>query len=94
MAPGGAGGATGASVSGSAPSVETRCVVFSSLTPHSTGRNVTEDVRKAYILQYAPDGAVTLQGDPERGAPTGTVEQRDRRRQFPVLVDGQRIPAP
>ena len=32
--------------------------VFSSLTPHRTGPNVTDQVRKAYILQYAPDGAV------------------------------------
>ncbi|HEX5614715.1 MAG TPA: phytanoyl-CoA dioxygenase family protein, partial [Acidimicrobiia bacterium] len=33
-------------------------VVFSSLTPHHTGRNTTDQVRKAYIVQYAPDGAV------------------------------------
>ena len=32
--------------------------VFSSLTPHRTGPNLTSQVRKAYILQYAPDGAV------------------------------------
>ncbi len=32
--------------------------VFSSLTPHRTGPNLTSDVRKAYILQYAPDGAI------------------------------------
>ena len=32
-------------------------VVFSSLTPHRTGPNTTKDVRKTYILQYAPDGA-------------------------------------
>jgi len=32
--------------------------VFSSLTPHRTGPNVTDQIRKAYILQYAPDGAV------------------------------------
>jgi ectoine hydroxylase-related dioxygenase (phytanoyl-CoA dioxygenase family) len=31
--------------------------VFSSLTPHRTGSNLTNGVRKAYILQYAPDGA-------------------------------------
>lgn len=31
--------------------------VFSSLTPHRTGPNVTDGIRKAYILQYAPDGA-------------------------------------
>jgi ectoine hydroxylase-related dioxygenase (phytanoyl-CoA dioxygenase family) len=32
--------------------------VFSSLTPHRTGPNLTNQTRKAYILQYAPDGAV------------------------------------
>ena len=32
-------------------------VVFSSLTPHLTGPNTTDAVRKAYILQYAPTGA-------------------------------------
>jgi phytanoyl-CoA hydroxylase len=32
-------------------------VVFSSLTPHLTGPNTTDAVRKAYILQYAPMGA-------------------------------------
>lgn len=33
-------------------------VVFSSLTPHRTGPNLTDGVRKSYILQYAPNGAV------------------------------------
>ena len=32
-------------------------VVFSSLTPHSTGPNRTGAVRKAYIVQFAPSGA-------------------------------------
>lgn len=50
-------------------------VVFSSLTPHRTGPNLTDGVRKSYILQYAPDGAhaypqgqdePVLQNDPER----------------------------
>ena len=44
-------------------------VVFSSLTPHATGYNGTDAVRKAYILQYAPDGAVALHGDPADGSP-------------------------
>jgi ectoine hydroxylase-related dioxygenase (phytanoyl-CoA dioxygenase family) len=35
-------------------------IVFSSLTPHCTGPNRTADTRKAYILQYAPDGAAVL----------------------------------
>lgn len=56
-------------------------VVFSSLTPHRTGPNRTDEVRSAYILQYAPDGAVALEGDPA-GEPTGTVRQDDPARQF------------
>ena len=40
-------------------------VVFSSLTPHCTGPNRTHDVRKAYIVQYAPDGAEVLRVDAE-----------------------------
>jgi phytanoyl-CoA hydroxylase len=38
-------------------------VVFSSLTPHRTGPNLSGAVRKAYIVQYAPTGAVVRQGD-------------------------------
>jgi len=33
-------------------------VVFSSLTPHRTGPNLTADMRRAYILQYAPSGII------------------------------------
>jgi len=63
-------------------------VVFSSLTPHLTGPNVTDGVRKAYILQYAPAGAAVLQGDPG-ATPTGRVVADDPDRQFPVLRDGE-----
>ncbi len=62
-------------------------VVFSSLTPHATGHNVTDDVRKAYIVQYAPDGAVALRGDPTDG-PGRPEPQDDPERQFFVLRDG------
>jgi ectoine hydroxylase-related dioxygenase (phytanoyl-CoA dioxygenase family) len=49
-------------------------VLFSSLSPHRTGPNLRDgSVRKAYVLQYAPDGAHTVvegrrisQDDPER----------------------------
>jgi phytanoyl-CoA hydroxylase len=58
--------------------------VFSSLTPHLTGPNLTDAVRKAYILQYAPAGAAVLQGDP-RGDATGRIPADDPDRQFPVL---------
>jgi ectoine hydroxylase-related dioxygenase (phytanoyl-CoA dioxygenase family) len=59
-------------------------VVFSSLTPHRTGPNRTDRLRKAYILQYAPDGAETLIGSPDAGPPTGRVRQDDPDRQFLV----------
>jgi phytanoyl-CoA hydroxylase len=66
-------------------------VVFSSLTPHLTGPNVTDSVRKAYIVQYAPEGAETLAGspsrDPESRSPCDAPE-----RQFFVLRDGERVP--
>jgi len=35
-------------------------VVFSALTPHRTGPNVSSGTRKAYILQYAVDGTRAL----------------------------------
>ena len=43
-------------------------VVFSSLTPHSTGPNRTGDVRKAYIVQYAPSGAEVVRAEPGGGS--------------------------
>ncbi|MCH8850408.1 MAG: hypothetical protein IIC89_06245, partial [Chloroflexi bacterium] len=46
-------------------------VVFSSLTPHMTGPNTTSDVRKAYILQYAPTGAMKQLGDAAAGPAAG-----------------------
>jgi phytanoyl-CoA hydroxylase len=60
-------------------------VVFSSLTPHCTGPNRTGQVRKSYIVQYAPDGAVVIDRSGESAArvPADVPE-----RQFPVLVDG------
>lgn len=51
-------------------------VVFSSLAPHRTGPNLSADVRRAYILQYAPEGAVVRMPD------GSTVLQNDPERQF------------
>jgi ectoine hydroxylase-related dioxygenase (phytanoyl-CoA dioxygenase family) len=65
-------------------------VVFSSLTPHLTGPNTTDAVRKAYILQYAPDGAAIQVGDPASGPPTGTTTCDDPDRQFLVTRGGTR----
>lgn len=60
-------------------------VVFSSLTPHATGPNRTDGVRKAYIVQFAPDGAHTVQE--HDGARTETC-QDDPDRQYVILRDG------
>jgi phytanoyl-CoA hydroxylase len=66
-------------------------VVFSSLTPHLTGPNTTDQARKAYILQYAPPDARMQQGDPQAGPPTGQQSCDDPDRQFPVLRDAARV---
>ena len=66
-------------------------VVLSSLTPHHTGPNLTDAVRKAYIVQFAPDGACVLTRDPETGA-LGATPCDAPERQFSVLVAG-RAPA-
>ena len=71
-------------------------VVFSSLTPHSTGPNRTDDVRKAYIVQYAPTGAEVIRvddpgtGGPGPGAMT-RVPANDEGRQYEVLRGGRRV---
>lgn len=56
----------------------------------STGPDRTSPVRKAYIVQLAPDGAVTFLRDTQRqedpaGPPTPA---NDPQRQFPILVGG------
>lgn len=66
-------------------------VVFTSLTPHATKRNTTNEVRKAYILQYAPDGAVALHGDAAAGPPTHTELLGDDKRRFWVVRGGERL---
>jgi ectoine hydroxylase-related dioxygenase (phytanoyl-CoA dioxygenase family) len=66
-------------------------VVFSSLTPHLTGPNTTDAVRKAYILQYAPAGAAVLEGDPWSDRPPEPRPADDAARQFPVIRGGKRV---
>ncbi len=66
-------------------------VVFSSLTPHATGLNTTDEIRRSYIVQYAPDGAECWRGDPDAGDPVARDLQNAPDRQFPVLVDGIRV---
>lgn len=58
-------------------------VAFSSLTPHRTGPNLSQSVRKAYILQYAHNDAEAITRDGER------LKQQDPVRQFEILKDGQ-----
>ena len=65
--------------------------VFSSLTPHLTGPNTTDEVRKSYILQYAPQGAEVLTGDPVSGPPTGRVRCDAPERQFPIARAGSPV---
>jgi phytanoyl-CoA hydroxylase len=64
-------------------------VVFSSLTPHRTGPNLTDETRKSYILQYAPDGARRFEPQSEEAE-----LQADPTRQYPVLRDGTAVPVP
>ena len=68
----------------SAPAKAGDIVVFSSLAPHRTGPNLKQDtVRKAYILQYAPDGAITRLPDGQ------VIPQNDPVRQFKILENGR-----
>ena len=66
-------------------------VVFSSLTPHLTGPNTTDAVRKAYILQYAPDGATILQGAAGGDEPSAASAAAEPSRQYLVLRDGEAV---
>ena len=62
--------------------------VFSGVTPHRTGPNLTDRVRKAFILQFAKDGACTVAPDPGTGEPVRRP-CNDPRCQFPVLAGGE-----
>jgi ectoine hydroxylase-related dioxygenase (phytanoyl-CoA dioxygenase family) len=63
----------------SVPARKGDIVVFSSLTPHRTGPNLTGEVRKSYILQYAADGARVRKSAEDVG-----VVQDDPARQYHV----------
>jgi ectoine hydroxylase-related dioxygenase (phytanoyl-CoA dioxygenase family) len=73
------------------PAARGSIVVFSSLTPHSTGPNRTEDVRKAYIVQFAPTGAAVLRRGPD--GPLQRVPADDPARQYEVLRGGEQVMA-
>jgi phytanoyl-CoA hydroxylase len=65
-------------------------VVFSSLTPHRTGANRTAAVRKAYIVQYAPDGSRILLPEGEDAAGR-TLTCDDPATQFAVVTGGSPV---
>lgn len=58
-------------------------VVFSSLTPHRTGPNLSTEIRKAYILQYCHGHSEVVTPKGER------LVQADKDRQFYVLQNGE-----
>jgi ectoine hydroxylase-related dioxygenase (phytanoyl-CoA dioxygenase family) len=68
-------------------------VIFSSLTPHRTGPNLSDHVRKAYILQYAPEGVRLMSDDSQMGLigadGAAGIAQDDPDRQYLVLKDGE-----
>lgn len=74
------------------PAAAGSIVVFSSLTPHSTGPNRTDQVRKAYIVQFAPRGAEVIRPDPEGDAAGLRVPADDEARQYEVVRGGERVP--
>jgi hypothetical protein len=59
--------------------------IFSSLTPHRTGPNLSDNIRKSYILQYAPEGSKRLISQ------SLTEEVNDESRQFLILKDGKEV---
>jgi phytanoyl-CoA hydroxylase len=75
-----------------APAARGSIVVFSSLTPHSTGPNRTDDVRKAYIVQFAPTGAEVIRRGPD--GPLQRVPADDPARQYEILRGGERVERP
>jgi ectoine hydroxylase-related dioxygenase (phytanoyl-CoA dioxygenase family) len=72
------------------PAVAGSIVVFSSLTPHSTGPNRTGAVRKAYIVQFAPNGAEVIRPEPD-GAPGARVPADEESRQYEVVRGGEPV---
>ncbi len=65
-------------------------VVFSSLTPHRTAPNRTDEVRKAYIVQYCQDGAGAYEPGPD-GVKGPRTQQADPARQDLVVSGGRPV---
>jgi ectoine hydroxylase-related dioxygenase (phytanoyl-CoA dioxygenase family) len=72
----------------SAPVRKGGAVVFSSLTPHMTGPNLTDRLRKTYIVQFAPDGARAIHVD---GGKRSALPCTAPDRQYSILVDGKAV---
>ncbi len=72
-----------------APARAGSVVVFSSLTPHATGANVSDSTRKSYIVQFAPDGAERIS---EVDGQLVREQANAPERQYPILVNGE-VPA-
>jgi len=64
-------------------------VVFSSLTPHRSGPNISRATRKAYIVQYALDGSIVFR-DPSHGIHED-LAMNDPVRQFLIMSDGKPV---
>ena len=60
-------------------------VIFSSLTPHKTGANVADHVRKAYIVQLMPWGLAFVDTNGERRV------QKDPVLNLPILRHGRPV---
>lgn len=67
-------------------------VAFSSLTPHATRVNTTDEVRKAYIVQYVPDGAAVVEPAADGGPGERRVLADDALHPL-VLRDGEPVAA-
>jgi ectoine hydroxylase-related dioxygenase (phytanoyl-CoA dioxygenase family) len=71
-----------------APARAGSIVVFSSLTPHRTGPNLSASPRKAYIVQFAPEGAALVGADGSR------TRCNVPERQFEILRGGRPVAPP
>ncbi|NJM32160.1 MAG: phytanoyl-CoA dioxygenase family protein [Limnobacter sp.] len=64
-------------------------VIMSAITPHQTGANFTQQVRKGYVVQYAHEGAKAHTVDAHGNPVEKPACQEDR--QFAILKNGQAV---
>jgi phytanoyl-CoA dioxygenase PhyH len=65
-------------------------IVFASLTPHKSGPNMSDGVRKAYIAQYA---VTTTRTWYKNGPEEGTLLADEPEKHFPVVASGEPVAA-